>query len=164
VRESLADGARTVGALDAAAESLVAETVAPEEAALAAERARYLKAAVDALPDRLRSVVTAIYLEGRAVKDVAAELGITSSAVSQQRSEAMRLLREGLRQHFSDEQAPVAASASAPASVPGSARMAPYLDAFAAAANGIRRGGLRREAAAMARRSFAAPAAVAVEP
>jgi RNA polymerase sigma factor for flagellar operon FliA len=164
VRDSFADAARTVGTLDDAAEALVAEAMAPEDAVLAAERTRYLGAAVQALPERLRSIVTAIYLEGRAVKDVAADLGITSSAVSQQRSEAMRLLREGLERHFSDHEGLAASEgpgAEAPAA--GSARMAPYLEAFAAAANGIRRGGLRREAASMAARAFAGPAVFAAE-
>lgn len=159
VRDSVADAARTVGPLDDAADALVAETVAPEQAAVAAERTRYLGAAVQALPERMRFIVTAIYLEGRAVKDVAAELGITSSAVSQQRSEAMKLLREGLERHFSDREGQAALSVS-PA---GSVRMAPYLEAFAVAANGIRRAGLRRESAARAARAFAAPAVVVAE-
>lgn len=103
VRAGLADAARTVGPLDAAADALASDTVAPEEAALEGERLRYLSAAVTALPERMRLVVTEIYLEGKAVKDVAAALGLTSSAVSQQRSEALRLLRGGLEAHFPDE-------------------------------------------------------------
>lgn len=103
VRSGLADAARTVGPLDATAEALAADTVAPEDAALEGERVRYLAAAVAALPERMRLVVTEIYLEGKAVKDVAAALGLTSSAVSQQRSEALRMLRGGLEAHFPDE-------------------------------------------------------------
>jgi hypothetical protein len=77
----------------------------------------------------------------------------------------MRLLREGLERHFSDREAlnspELLGAVQAPAT--GSARMVPYLEAFAAAANGIRRGGLRREAASMAARAFAGPAVFAAE-
>ncbi|MBK0296503.1 hypothetical protein IAE22_31240, partial [Bacillus sp. S34] len=46
----------------------------------------------DTLPPRLTTLASG-----------AAELGITHSAVSQQRSEAMRLLRDGLAAHYGDE-------------------------------------------------------------
>jgi RNA polymerase sigma factor for flagellar operon FliA len=138
VREALADGARTVGPLDGAADALMADTVAPEEAALAEERAQYLAAAVAALPERLRHIVTEIYLEGRAVKDVAAGLGLTSSAVSQQRSEALRLLRDGLELHFAEDADPEPAATSESQCGSGSPRRTLYLETFAEAARGLR--------------------------
>ncbi|MGN6403643.1 sigma-70 family RNA polymerase sigma factor [Sinomonas sp.] len=132
VAEAAADAARTVSPLDeAAADTLVADAVAPEEATLAGERTRYLRTAVQSLPERLRHVVAAIYLEGRSVKEVAEDLGITSSAVSQQRSEAIRLLREGLSLHYGDGVAPAVESrAMAP-------RRAAYLETLAEAIHGI---------------------------
>ena len=51
----------------------------------------------------MRLVVQQIYFDDRPVKDIAAELGITHSAVSQQRAEAIRLLRDGLGTHYSDD-------------------------------------------------------------
>ena len=139
VREALADAGRTVGPLDGATDVLVADTVAPEEAVLAEERARYLAAAIAALPERLRHIVTEVYLEGRTVKDVAAALGLTSSAVSQQRSEALRLLREGLELHFAEESRAGSGDAlDAPGRGSGSSRRMMYLDTLAEAARGLR--------------------------
>lgn len=139
VRAGLADAARTVGPLDAAAEALAADTVAPEEAALEGERVRYLSAAVAALPERMRLIVTEVYLEGKAVKDVAAQLGLTSSAVSQQRSEALRLLRSGLEAHFPDEAQAMPPAALQVAPV-GSVtpRGAAYLESLGRAADALR--------------------------
>ena len=100
----LADASRTVSTLDdVTAEFLVADTALPEDDVLTAERLAYLRAAVDALPEKMRFIVNEIYFNDRAVKDVAAELGTTHSAVSQQRAEAVRLLRDGLSAHYSDD-------------------------------------------------------------
>jgi RNA polymerase sigma factor for flagellar operon FliA len=138
VRACLADAARTVGPLDAAAEALAAETVAPEDSTLERERVRYLGAAVAALPERLRLIVTEIYLEGRAVKDVAADLGLTSSAVSQQRGEALRLLRGGLELHYAgDADARGRVSGPDHPAVP-TPRRAAYLESLGEAVHGLR--------------------------
>lgn len=100
----LADSERTLTALDDnTAEFLVADTVLPEESLLSAERLAYLRAAVVALPERMRLIVEQVYFEDRSVKEIAADLGITHSAVSQQRSEAIRLLRDGLGTHYADD-------------------------------------------------------------
>ncbi len=100
----LADAARTVTALDETIEPLlVSDTTGPEESALVNERTAYVRAAVAALPDRMRSIVEAIYFDDRTVTEIAEELGITHSAVSQQRSEAIRLMREGMATHYADE-------------------------------------------------------------
>lgn len=100
----LADSERTLTALDDnTAEFLVADTVLPEESLLSAERLAYLRAAVVALPERMRLIVEQVYFEDRSVKEIAADLGITHSAVSQQRSEAIRLLRDGLGAHYADD-------------------------------------------------------------
>jgi RNA polymerase sigma factor for flagellar operon FliA len=104
----LADASRTVTALDETVEPLlVSDTAGPEDALLANEQTAYVRAAVAALPDRMRSIVEAIYFDDRTVTEIAEELGITHSAVSQQRSEAIRLMREGMATHYADEGDPV---------------------------------------------------------
>ena len=66
------------------------------------ERTRYVTAAVTSLPERMRYIVEQIYYHDRSVNDLAEELGLTHSAVSQQRSEAVRLMRDGLEAHYAD--------------------------------------------------------------
>lgn len=68
----------------------------PEACLLADEQVRHLRAAVAHLPPRMRHVIEQVFFEGRSVTDVAAALGTTHSAVSQQKSEALRLLQDGL--------------------------------------------------------------------
>jgi RNA polymerase sigma factor for flagellar operon FliA len=103
----MADAARVVVDLDATvAGALVAQDALPEETLLSSERLLYLSAAVSALPERMRAIVQAIYFDDKTVKEVAEESGITHSAVSQLRSEAVRLLRDGLETHYSDSTVP----------------------------------------------------------
>ncbi|GAC1313330.1 MAG: FliA/WhiG family RNA polymerase sigma factor [Acidimicrobiales bacterium] len=68
----------------------------PEEELLTRERADCLTKAIDALPARLRTVVRGYFFEERTVTDIAEELGVTQSRVSQLRSEAIELLRDGV--------------------------------------------------------------------
>src|SRR3954453_22391697 len=104
----LADASRTVAGLDETIEPLlISDTMGPADSLLADEQTAYVRAAVAALPDRMRSIVEAIYFDDRTVTEIAEELGITHSAVSQQRSEAIRLMREGMATHYSDEGDPV---------------------------------------------------------
>lgn len=101
---ALADASRTVTTIDETVETiLVSDAVSPEDSLLAGEQTAYVRAAVAALPERMRYVVEAIYFDDRTVTEVAEELGITHSAVSQQRSEAIRLMREGMATHYADE-------------------------------------------------------------
>ena len=124
----LADSERTLTALDdTTAEFLVADTVLPEESLLSAERLTYLRAAVAALPERMRLIVEQVYFEDRSVKEIAASLGITHSAVSQQRSEAIRLLRDGLGTHYADD----AEAEYVPESTVAPARRSAYLSRLA---------------------------------
>ncbi len=86
------------------AEDLVRDRAAgPEELILHRERIGYLHDAVDALPERLRTVVTRYFLEERPMAEIAAELGVTESRVSQLRGEALALLRDGLNTHLDPE-------------------------------------------------------------
>jgi RNA polymerase sigma factor FliA len=80
-----------------AADDMVRERSAgPEDLILTRERIGYLHDAVDALPERLRHVVTAYFFQERPMAEIAAELGVTESRVSQLRAEALVLLRDGL--------------------------------------------------------------------
>jgi RNA polymerase sigma factor for flagellar operon FliA len=83
------------------AEDLVPDrTAGPEDLILHRERIGYLHHAINALPDRLRTVVTAYFFHERPMTDIADELGVTESRVSQLRAEALVLLRDGLNTHL----------------------------------------------------------------
>jgi RNA polymerase sigma factor for flagellar operon FliA len=75
-----------------------------DEAVVTNEQMRVLAAAVQALPERLRQVVTGYFLQERPMAELARELGVTESRVSQLRAEALVLLREGLNRHLEGEQ------------------------------------------------------------
>jgi len=68
----------------------------PGEVILRRERRAYLRDAVAALPERLRVVVVGCFFEERPMLELARELGVTESRVSQMKAEALNLLREGL--------------------------------------------------------------------
>ena len=83
------------------AEDMVPErTAGPEELILLRERIGYLHQAIDALPERLRRVISAYFFEERPMLEIANELGVTESRVSQLRAEALVLLKEGLNTHL----------------------------------------------------------------
>ena len=86
------------------AEDMVAEAAMnPEETLLHRERMGYLHDAVRVLPERLRFVVEASFLRERPLSEVAAELGVTESRVSQLRTEALALLKDGLSTHMDQQ-------------------------------------------------------------
>lgn len=92
------------GFASGAAEDLVTEAgMNPEEMLLHRERIGYLHDAVAVLPERLRFVVEASFLQERPLSEVAAELGVTESRVSQLRTEALALLRDGLTSHLEQQ-------------------------------------------------------------
>lgn len=152
VHAAMQDAARTVvGIDDVMADYLVAETETPEQRLLADERTAMVRTAVEVLPEKMRHIVQRIYFEGSTVKKVAAELGITHSAVSQQRSEAMRLLRDGMQTHYSDTEQK---AAPVPVSRVAAQRRSGYLKAFGEQAAG----GIARTAETVHRLNPAAPA------
>lgn len=103
VSGALADAARTVTTLDDVHDdSLASDILLPEESAVVAERRGVLEHAMAALPERMGFIVRAVYVEERSVKDIAQELGVSHSAVSQQRAEAIRLLRDALERYYRD--------------------------------------------------------------
>jgi RNA polymerase sigma factor for flagellar operon FliA len=65
----------------------------------------YLRDAVDLLPERHRIVVVGYFLENRTSLELATFLGVTESRISQLRSEALEMLKEGISAQF-DETAP----------------------------------------------------------
>jgi RNA polymerase sigma factor for flagellar operon FliA len=78
------------------AELLADHSAGPEGLLLQRERLGYLHDAIGALPARLLFVVTAYFFEQRQMNDIAAELGVTESRVSQLRAEALHMLRDGM--------------------------------------------------------------------
>ncbi|MDP9818650.1 sigma-70 family RNA polymerase sigma factor [Spirilliplanes yamanashiensis] len=75
----------------------------PEDLLLRREKLGYLHQAVQALPERLREVVTGSFLQERPIQEIAQQLGVTESRISQMRTEALRLLRDGLNSTLSPE-------------------------------------------------------------
>lgn len=75
---------------------LPAHTVTPAEIMEQRERISYLHDAVEQLPERLRAVVRAHFFEDRPMAQIAEQLGVSESRVSQLRSEAVVLLRGAL--------------------------------------------------------------------
>jgi RNA polymerase sigma factor FliA len=68
----------------------------PERAVLRGERSRYLHEAIRALPDRLDEVVERNFFGGESLTDIAADLGVTLSRVSQMRARALTLLHAAM--------------------------------------------------------------------
>ncbi|HSL57224.1 MAG TPA: FliA/WhiG family RNA polymerase sigma factor [Acidimicrobiales bacterium] len=81
---------------------LLADRTSPgaEERLEQRELAGYLRAALAELPERHRLVVVGIYLEGRTFDEVAELLGVTPSRVSQLRSDALDMIRDGIVAQF----------------------------------------------------------------
>lgn len=73
----------------------------------------YLRNGVALLPDRHQLVIVGFFFEGRSITELGGLLGVTQSRASQIKDEAIRMLREGLRQAYPDaEEIPPPASAS----------------------------------------------------
>jgi RNA polymerase sigma factor for flagellar operon FliA len=60
----------------------------------------YLRDAVALLPERQRLVVVGYFLEGKTSQELARFLGVTESRVSQLRSEALMMLKEGIEAQY----------------------------------------------------------------
>jgi RNA polymerase sigma factor for flagellar operon FliA len=85
------------GAQDASLDDVLpAAGPTPEQLVEHRERLTYLIEAVAELPDRLRIVISDYFLSERPMAEIAAELGVTESRVSQMRAEALVLLRDAL--------------------------------------------------------------------
>ena len=89
------------------AESFIASNDdGPEDTLLDRERKAYLMDAVDALPERLRLVVYGYFFEERSMQDLADELGVSESRISQLRAEALLLLRDGVNSQLEPDAVP----------------------------------------------------------
>ncbi|BAL91644.1 putative RNA polymerase sigma factor [Actinoplanes missouriensis 431] len=96
------------GFTTSSADDMVTERApGPEEMLLRREQIGYLHHAIASLPERLQTVVTEYFLRERPMADIAADLGVTESRVSQLRAEALSLLKDGLNTHLNPELAPV---------------------------------------------------------
>jgi RNA polymerase sigma factor for flagellar operon FliA len=84
----------------------------PDAILLDRERQAYLHDAVAALPDRLRRVVVGYFFEERPMQELADELGVTESRISQMRAEALLLLRDGMNSQLDPEVLPSKESSS----------------------------------------------------
>lgn len=101
----------------------------PEQLVCDREQLGYLHDAIGELPERLRYVVQAYFFDQRQMADIAAELGVTESRISQLRAEALKLLRHGMAAAEPD-----AAPAPEPTGRSG-AKIASYAAAVAARGN-----------------------------
>ncbi|GLY06075.1 MULTISPECIES: sigma-70 family RNA polymerase sigma factor [Actinoplanes] len=95
------------GFTTSSADDLVTEQApGPEEMLLRREQIGYLHHAIGSLPERLQTVVTEYFLRERPMADIASDLGVTESRVSQLRAEALSLLKDGLNTHLNPDLAP----------------------------------------------------------
>lgn len=92
-------------------------TLEPPEELELRELLAYVRDAVDLLPERHRLVIVGYFLEDRTSQELAADLGVTESRVSQLRSEALQMLREGIEAQYAPDAGADAAPSFPP--VPG---------------------------------------------
>ncbi len=78
-------------------------SVEPLEELETRELHAYLRDAVNLLPERQRLVIVGYFLEGRTSQDLARFLGVTESRVSQLRSEALQMLKEGIEAQYTGQ-------------------------------------------------------------
>jgi RNA polymerase sigma factor FliA len=78
----------------------------PERAVLRGERARYLHDAIQALPDRLDEVVERNFFGDESLTDIALDLGVTLSRVSQMRARALTLLHAAMSEVWEGKAVP----------------------------------------------------------
>ena len=88
------------------AELLASSDPTPEEMVEHRERLEYLHDAIEELPHRLRRVVQGYFLAEQPMAELAAELGVSESRISQMRAEALVLLRDALNSALAPELVP----------------------------------------------------------
>lgn len=79
-------------------------TKEPSEELESRELHAYLRDAVQLLPERHRLVIFGYFLEGRKSQELAQLLGVTESRISQLRSEALVMLRDGIEAQYRDDE------------------------------------------------------------
>ncbi|MGY2082622.1 sigma-70 family RNA polymerase sigma factor [Blastococcus sp. SYSU DS0539] len=78
----------------------------PERSLLRGERARYLHDAIRALPDRLDEVIERNFFGDESLTDIADDLGVTLSRVSQMRARALVLLHAAMSEVWDEKPVP----------------------------------------------------------
>ncbi len=78
----------------------------PERALMLGERARYLHEAIRALPDRLDEVIERNFFGDESLTDIAEDLGVTLSRVSQMRARALTLLHAAMSETWEGTSVP----------------------------------------------------------
>ncbi len=131
----------------AVADMVVDSTVGPLDALVNSEQIEYLRAGIECLPDKLAYVVEQLFFHDRPVVELAEEMGLTRSRISQLRTEALALLKGGLNANLEADAVPTvdpsegvverrhkayyAAIAARTAELRGAAAVAPTVDAAA---------------------------------
>ncbi|MEO3935400.1 FliA/WhiG family RNA polymerase sigma factor [Dermatophilaceae bacterium Soc4.6] len=82
---------------------LASTSATPDQVVEHLELLTYLMEAVTELPERLRVVVTEYFLAERPMAEIAADLGVSESRISQIRAEALVLLRTALQRELDPE-------------------------------------------------------------
>lgn len=109
VQQSAADLARAaVLSLDIDADQTFADVLpaaepAPDVQLEKREQLEYLDDAIVELPERLRQVIQGYFIDERPMAELADELGVTESRISQMRAEALVLLRDALNASLDPE-------------------------------------------------------------
>jgi RNA polymerase sigma factor for flagellar operon FliA len=125
--------ATTTSSLD---ELLPTRAPSPESLAEHQEKLTYLVEAISELPDRLRTVVEDYFFAERPMADIAADLGVTDSRISQMRAEALRLLKDALNHALEPS---LVAESSKPGGCASRRREAYFAAVAARHADGLRR-------------------------
>ena len=109
----------------------------PEQVMLNRERNAYLIDAVAALPERLQTVVQGYFFDERPMAQIAAELGVTESRISQMRAEALAMLKDGMTAMLSPDEVSSNDAASSNGKADGcvARRKAAYYAAIAASSD-----------------------------
>ena len=92
--------------VDGVDEVLPAHEATPEHQVLDRERQAILLDAIAELPDRLQTVINAYFFEERPMADIADELGVTESRISQMRGEAFEMIRVAMTMTLDSTAAP----------------------------------------------------------
>lgn len=97
----------SMDAFDGAVSDMVVDsTVGPLDALVNAEQVEYLRTGIQCLPEKLRYVVEQLFFEDRPVVELAEEMGLTRSRISQLRTEALSLLKDGLNANLEQDAVP----------------------------------------------------------
>ncbi|HYO86133.1 MAG TPA: sigma-70 family RNA polymerase sigma factor, partial [Dermatophilaceae bacterium] len=89
---------------------LPASTTTPETTLIARERTAYLHDAITTLPQRLQTVIRGCFFDERPMRELADQLGVTESRISQMRAEALTLLKDGLNANLDPDLLPTPAT------------------------------------------------------